>query len=139
MNAGVQPTLLRRCLYSLVPVLLVLTTGELATRLLGTPPCEPVAPSATGWFSMRADPDLLWSLEPGLDFDMPDGVTRIKRRVTTSAGARRRGRDDASPRRQWRPAQSRGCRQSRCARGLSCRSVSSTPRRHKCQLSVLRR
>lgn len=77
MNAGVQPTLLRRCLYSLVPVLLVLTTGELATRLLGTPPCEPVAPSATGWFSMRADPDLLWSLEPGLDFDMPDGVTRI--------------------------------------------------------------
>ena len=66
----------RKLVFSLVPLLLVLGVGELASRALGAPECAPVSPNASGWDTMVADQTLLWKLEPDRLFESPAGNTQ---------------------------------------------------------------
>ena len=73
----------RKLAFSLVPVLLLLGLGEVASRAVGGPECAPVSPSAAGWDTMVADQALLWKLEPDRLFESPAGNT-----TTNSLGLR---------------------------------------------------
>lgn len=66
----------RKLAFSLVPMVLLLTLGEVALRAAGGPECSPVAPSASGWDTMVADQTLLWKLEPNRLFESPAGNTK---------------------------------------------------------------
>lgn len=65
----------RKLAFSLVPALTLLLLGEVTSRVVGAPDCAPVEPSALGWDTMLADPDLLWKLEPDRRFESPVGTT----------------------------------------------------------------
>jgi len=68
---------LRRVLFSLAPLLLLLTVGEGGARLVGTEECQAIEPRAGEWETMVGDANLLWRLEPDTLFESPAGTTQI--------------------------------------------------------------
>jgi lysophospholipase L1-like esterase len=67
----------KKIAFSLLPGLLLLGAGELATRIAGTEECSPISPQAGDWETMSGDPYLLWKLEPDTEFRTGRDVTRI--------------------------------------------------------------
>lgn len=67
----------KKILFALTPLLGLLTCGELGTRVIGTPVCEPITPQTGSWETMMSDPDLLWKLEPNRRFETGNDVTQI--------------------------------------------------------------
>ena len=70
-----MPSTARKVAFSLIPALLLLGLGEVASRAMGGPECTPISPSASGWDTMVADQVLLWKLEPNRLFESPAGNT----------------------------------------------------------------
>ena len=69
--------LAKKFTFSLLPLFLALSCGELAARVVNAPPCEAIVPDAGDWETMRGDPKLLWRLEPNTEFKTGRDITRI--------------------------------------------------------------
>lgn len=68
-----------------MPLLALLTLGEVVARVFGAPECAAIVPQATGWDTMLGDPRYLWRLEPGRRLDSGDGHSQ-----TNAVGLRTR-------------------------------------------------
>ena len=69
--------LVKKFTFSLLPLCIALSCGELAARMVNAPPCEAIVPDAGDWETMRGDPKLLWKLEPNTEFRTGRDITRI--------------------------------------------------------------
>jgi len=67
----------KKIAFALLPVLIGLFIGEVATRVFGADKCGPIQPQAGNWETMIGDRDLLWKLEPNTVFRSEHDVTRI--------------------------------------------------------------
>ena len=67
----------KHLLFSIVPLLLLSTCGEISARVVGAPECSAIVPNAGNWDTMQGDPELLWALEPNREFKTGNDVTRI--------------------------------------------------------------
>jgi hypothetical protein len=67
----------KKFLFALTPLLGLLTCGELSSRVIGMPECQPIQPQTGSWETMIPDPDLLWKLEPNRRFETGNNVTQI--------------------------------------------------------------
>ena len=68
---------MKRLIFSILPLILLTTCGEIGTRLAGSPTCSAILPDAGDWDTMQGDPELLWSLEPNRRFQTGNDVTEI--------------------------------------------------------------
>ena len=67
----------RKYLFALIPLLTILTCGEIGTRVVGSPQCQAIIPDAGDWDTMQGDAELLWKLEPNRQFKTGRDLTRI--------------------------------------------------------------
>ena len=68
---------LKRILFSMAPLALLTTCGEVGARLVQAPQCSAIVPDAGDWDTMQGDPELLWTLEPNRRFQTGNDVTEI--------------------------------------------------------------
>ena len=69
--------LVKKALFSAIPLCLAISFGELTARVFNTSPCQAIVPDAGDWETMRGDPNLLWRLEPNTEFKTGRDITRI--------------------------------------------------------------
>ena len=67
----------KRIFFSLTPLLLFTTCGEVTARIVGAPTCSAIIPDAGDWDTMQGDAELLWALEPNRRFQTGNDVTEI--------------------------------------------------------------
>ena len=67
----------RKILFSLIPLLMLITVGEGGARLVGTETCQAIEPRSGDWETMVGDAHLLWRLEANTLFESPAGNTQI--------------------------------------------------------------
>ena len=68
---------LKKILFSIAPLLLLTTCGEVGARIANAPECSAIIPDAGDWDTMQGDPELLWTLEPNRRFQTGNDVTEI--------------------------------------------------------------
>lgn len=67
----------KRLLFSIAPLLILTTCGEVGARISNAPECSAIIPDAGDWDTMQGDPELLWALEPNRRFQTGNDVTEI--------------------------------------------------------------
>ena len=67
----------KKILFSLIPVGTMLFVGECSTRIIGAQDCAPIEPNTGDWKTMIGDQELLWKLEPNVNFKTGNTTTRI--------------------------------------------------------------
>ena len=67
----------KKLLFSILPLFLFVSFGEVCVRIIGTQECKPIEPQAGSWETMIGDRDLLWKLEPNRKISIGEEFTVI--------------------------------------------------------------